>query len=328
MQTIAQLMDRGTMYQREPSWKALGVTIPDPSKTDVFRALEAAGLANWNVHTEDMFLESGKKVPHRKAIVRGSDNVVLATSGGNYTALQNEEAFGVMQPACEKFGMTIEGAGPLGIGDKVWMLGKLPSEMSVEPVRGDVIATYLLLTSGHNGKTKWRAKPMVMRLVCTNGMVMTEALGQFASFTHHSKIKDNLKLVEKIILNLGDVMERTGETFSKFVERKLTFEQTQAYVAEVLGIDEDEVEELADENPVLASRFERIMALADHGTGQEFAPHTLWSAFNGVTEYIDHVRPTEAGTTKGIISANRSAMFGKNAKLKNRALQIATKMVH
>jgi phage/plasmid-like protein (TIGR03299 family) len=321
---LASLMDRVSMsYQGEPPWHALGT--PMEGNPDVPAALEAASL-NWQVELQDMFLKNGTKVPRKRAVVRDVDQRILATVGSDYVALQNSEAFGVLQPACEQFGCTIESAGALGLGERIWMLAKLPQ--STEVVNGDHVDGYFLVTSGHNGKIRYRARPTPVRVVCANTLAMAQSSGKdLINLIHSKNTKDQLSLVEGLVTSMVAALKITGETFSRMAEKKITYNELKFFIADSLGVDEDELDDLEDDNPALFQRYEKMVDLAQNGRGAEFAPRTLWSAFNGITEFVDHVQPGLARSTKSIDAANRSAVFGKNAKLKQRALQLAKRMV-
>jgi phage/plasmid-like protein (TIGR03299 family) len=317
---IASLMGRSMMaYQAEMPWHALGTKME--GSPDVPAALEAAHL-NWNVALEDLFLKDGTKINRRKAVVRDVDHKVLHTVGDKYHPLQNAEAFGVLQPACEKFGVTIETAGALGVGDKVWMLAKLPDR--VQAVSGDYIDGYFLVMTGHNGKTRYTARPTPVRAVCANTIAMALESKEIIELRHIAGVSNQMKMVTGLVTTLVQALKKSGETFGQLAAKRMSQEDVENYIAEVLGI--EDIENLEDENPVLNRRFQKILELSAHGMGAEFAPGTLWSAFNGITEYIDHVRPAEAHNTKSIRAANKSAIFGKNAKLKAKALVIAAKL--
>lgn len=321
---LSSFMNRVTMsYQGETPWHSLGTRME--GNPDVPAALTAANL-DWTVELEDMFLKDGTKVPRKRAVVRSGDRRVLASVGGEYTLLQNSEAFGVLQPACEEFGCTIESAGALGLGERIWMLAKLPQ--STEVVSGDYVDGYFLVTSGHNGKVRYRARPTPVRVVCANTLAMAQSSGKdLINLVHSKTMKDQLELVEELVTNMVAALKITGQTFSKMANKSMTYEEVKFFIADALGIDDDDIDDLEEDNPGLSQKFEKMIDLAQNGKGVELAPRTLWSAFNGITEAIDHVIPGQARSTKSIAAANRSALFGKNAKVKTRALLLAKQMV-
>lgn len=304
-------------YQNETPWHSLGTKMD--GNPDVPTALTAASL-DWTVSLKSMFYRSGDKsikVPTRKAVVRDTDGVLLSTVGTDYTPVQNTEAFGILQPACEQLGLTIETAGALGRGDRVWMLAKMPK--SIEPVAGDRLDGYLLVMTGHNGWTPMSARLTEVRVVCANTLAMAERDKAYVKLNHVKTAAEQLDEIANVTTQMIEVMAKTNETFKTMADRKMTLDEIKSYVNDVLNID-------ADPNPVAARRRDTILQLVASGKGAEFAPASAWAAFNAVTEYIDHVRPAEAKNVRTIKQANQSALFGTNAKMKQKALILARQL--
>jgi hypothetical protein len=65
------------------------------------------------------------------------------------------------------------------------------------------------------------------------------------------------------------------------------------------------------------------MANSAVGAGQV----SLWAAYNGVTEYFDHVRTAETKSPEGLKRAQESAIFGGNAETKALALSYAQQLL-
>lgn len=307
-------------YQGETPWHRLGTVMT--GKPDVMAALQAANL-DWEVQLKSMFYRHGNrdiKVPSRRAVVRDTDGQLLSTVGSDYTPLQNRDAFQVLQPACERFGLTIETAGALGKGDRVWMLAKMPE--IIEPVPGDKVEGHLLILTGHNGWTAYTGRLTPTRVVCANTLSLAMSDKAFVKLRHVKTTNEQLEQVKVVITRMVEALKATGQSFTKLANRKMTLDEIRVYVNEVLGIGATE-----EPNPVAARRRDTIIELATKtGKGVEFAPATAWAAFNAVTEYIDHVRPAEAKNTRTIAQANQSAIFGTNARIKSKALVLARKL--
>ena len=304
-------------YQNETPWHSLGTKMD--GRPDVPAALAAASL-DWTVSLKSMFYRSGDKslkVPSRRAVVRDTDGVLLSTVGSDYVPVQNTEAFGVLQPACETLGLSIETAGALGKGDRVWMLAKMPTV--IEPVPGDKINGYLLVVTGHNGWTSYSARLTEVRVVSANTLALAERDKAFVKLRHVKTAAEQLDEIAGVTTQMIETMKKTNESFKSLAARKMTLEEIRMYVNDVLGIEEEA-------NPVAARRRDTIIELAASGKGVEFAPASAWAAFNAITEYVDHVRPAEAKNVRTIKQANESALFGTNAKIKQRALVIARQL--
>ncbi len=210
------------------------------------------------------------------------------------------------------------GPGPSGL-DPVWMLAKMPESVSVVP--GDTVDGYALVMTGHNGWTPYTARLTPIRTVCANTIALAMRDHAFVKLTHVRSSADKLEQVKEMMTDLVTALKTTGETFTKLAGQKMSERQLGAYIKQVLGA------KLTDEmQPVVAARHATILELAKSGKGVEFAPGTAWAAFNAVTEYVDHVRPAEVKAPRMLTQANQSALFGTNARLKNRALVLAQKI--
>lgn len=308
-------------YQGDTPWHQLGTVVNDPEITkSVEKFLTAANL-DWEVQLKTMFYrhkQESIRVKQRRAVVRDSDGALLATVGSNFHPVQNKAAFEVLQPALDQFGVEIETAGALGKGDRVWMLAKLPE--AIEPIPGDKLENYILLFNGHNGWTSYSARLTQVRVVCANTVALALRDAPMIKLRHIESQVEQLDQIADVIAKTLEVAHKTGESFKKLATRKMTLAEMRDYVNEVLGIDDED-------DSLKIRRRDKIIELATStGKGIEFAPETAWAAFNAVTEYIDHVRPAEGKMAKTIRQANASALFGSNAKIKVKALNIARKL--
>ena len=307
-------------YQGETPWHQTGTLITDPSVIkSVPKFLTAANL-DWEVALKSMFYRAGDKalkVPQRRAVVRSTDGKLLSTVGAGYHAFQNKEAFAVLQPALDRFGVELETAGALGVGDRVWMLAKLPK--AIEPVPGDSIMNYIMIMTGHNGWTAYTARLTQVRVVCKNTINLALLDAAFARLRHTPTEVDRLTQISDVITGFLEVAKQTSASYAKLAGHKMSDSEMKSFIETALNLDFD--------NAVAARRRDRIVELATKtGKGVELAPGTAWAAFNAITEYIDHVRPAEAKAPRTIKNANQSALFGQNAKLKARALALAQKI--
>lgn len=310
-------------FTGDTPWHKLGTEIEEGM--DVPAALTAANL-DWDVKLRPLYYRQGKslvKVPTRNVVIRDVDNEQLGVVGNDYEPVQNSEAFSILQPACEQFGVTIETAGALGIGDRVWMLAKLPE--SNEAVKGDRIDGYFLVTTGHNGWMSLQARPTPIRVVCANTLAVAMERGtDLVRLRHTTTEKDRLDEVARMVTTIVEQLANTSKLYGKLAARHMTPDELFLYVSQVLGIDGLPKEEL---QPVADRRRDTIIQLAKTGKGVQYAPETAWTAYNAITEYVDHIRPLEAHSEKTIAAATQSAIFGSGAKLKNKALNIAQQLV-
>jgi len=262
-----------------------------------------------------MYLKSGRKVPRRSAVVRDVDKAILATVSNSYHVLQNSEAFGVLDLACREFGVTIETAGALGKGDRVWMLAKLPE--SIEPVKGDKVNGYCLIVTGHNGWTPYSARLTAIRVVCNNTLTAALASGKAAIRLVHKRTDlEQMDLVANMVTELVTGLKETNRTYQRLAAKKVTASDVDAYVSAVLNLELD-----AELTGVAARKKQSMIDMVTTSPGSEFAPGTAWAAYNGITAFIDHCRTAKADRV--LRQADQSAVFGPNARMKAKALRLA-----
>lgn len=328
MDNIATINGQRAMaYVGETPWHRLGVK--QQAFADVADAMKAAQL-NWKVKKLPIFIQDRKSVYHTVpdmfALTRDVDGHVFEVVTDVYTPLQNAEAFGVLDTAVSQFGVTIETAGALGHGERVWMLAKLPE--SIEPVPGDQVAGYFLLTTGHNGAFTYEAALTPIRVVCQNTLTLALKAGQGIIKLRHVKTQlEQLELVSVMITDLLASLQETGKTYQRLARRKLTLDEINAYIDRVLDIPNPlpQDEEL---KPRVRRQRDRVRELATgQGFGSQFAPMTAWAAYNAVTEYVDHEVRKNAKAEVRQLQADTSALFGNNFKLKERALDRALELV-
>lgn len=316
-------------YQGGTPWHKLGIRLP--SMINVAQAL-AASHTDYTVHAEPIYLADGTVVPMRKAIIRdsadGSAGVLLATVGKDYEVIQHTIGFAGLDPLCTDHGMTIESAGALGNGERVWMLFKMPD--TVTPVDGDDVRGYLLATTGHDGSWSYSIRPTPIRVVCQNTLDAasfsggTEFVRLFHTKGNAGKVDNAAKVVEAIVKSFRE----TGETFAEFANRKMSDAEVLRYIETIFPHTDD-----TKPSDVINARRKTVKDLVWTGVGSELARSAtdgaanLWAAYNAVTEYFDHVRPAEAKSPAGLDRANLSAIFGSGADVKTRAFNLAGKVL-
>ena len=163
-------------------WHRLGVVIP--GRASVAEALNLAHLADWNVHTEPVLTRIDSRhypLPRYRAIVRTSpvtgDPDPLAIVGLNYKPIQNEDAFAFGENILDIGGAHVETAGSLHGGRTTWVL--FATEDITVPGTSDVLHTYLLVATTHDGTSSVTVKFTSIRVVCANTLGL--ALGQAAA---------------------------------------------------------------------------------------------------------------------------------------------------
>ena len=321
------------VFAGESPWHHLGTPLTAEEMRNVEIAMYSATL-NWNVELENMYLASGRPVESHRAVIRDLDRAQLGVVGKDYQPMQNFEIFGPLQDAIDKFGATIEAAGALGNGSRVWMLAKMPDSNS-EIVAGDKIKPYFLIHGAHNGSAAVTARPSPIRVVCQNTLEAAFASDRAAVSIRHTasgpaRLAEISRFIEKMLVGHA----RTTSVFKMLAQTPISLDDMIEYSEKVWPVkkqteEEAVVQTLLADGSFKQSRAEEarevVLALLDKGIGAELAPRTAWTAYNAVTEYVDHVSVNRRDGTPRT-NGTRTALFGAGADLKERALDVALDM--
>ena len=308
----------------EPAWHRLGTTLNAPPT--VREAITLAGL-DWTVRLQPLHMRfdgDEMDVPGY-ATVRDSDRKVLGVVGTDYEPLQNQDAFDFFQPWLDEGLATLETAGSLRGGKRVWVLAKLRSDNMVI-VKGDEIAKFVLLSNGHDGNLAIRTGFTGIRVLCAN--TMAEAHGSKTSKLlriRHSKKSKEALLGLREVMNLAEKeFEATADQFRYLASKGVVAEDLKTFVKQVFKpkvLEGGPLVTHADESDC-ERLMGRIIPLFEKGRGNDLpgVAGTMWAAYNAVNEYLAYDR---GRTDDGRL---HSLWFGDSARLNQRALQVAMQM--
>lgn len=324
--------ERAMSYQGTTPWHELGNRITGNTKKSVVDVMKTANL-DWTVSTRPTFYEDPSKpgsfiqIADRKAVLRDGENVYLSTVGSGYTPIQNLAGFEVLQPAIDKFGITIESAGAIGKGERVWMLARMADSETIQPVDGDDVRGYMLISTAHDGTSSYIVRPTPIRVVCQNTLALALASGRnFIRLTHKKTPAAQLDVAQAVVMQAHEMMQATNKTYAEMAARQMDIQEAADFIDACFPNPKPE-EEVSDK---LKERRETAMKLVYFGKGAEMAGSnpttgttTAWAAYNAITEYLDHVRPAEAKADTAKRKANESAIFGTGDAIKMLALKRA-----
>jgi phage/plasmid-like protein (TIGR03299 family) len=117
------------MYAGAAPWHRLGKRLDAPATAA--EAITAAGL-DYTVELQSLKTEADLRVPRRKAVVRTDTKTVLGVVSRGYSPIQNKTCFDFLDSVVAEGGLRYHTAGALGKGERIWMLGKLPSHIRVK----------------------------------------------------------------------------------------------------------------------------------------------------------------------------------------------------
>ena len=306
------------MYSGEVPWHRLGTRLEEPATAR--EAIEAAGLG-YEVELKDLATTDGTPVRMRKAVRRCDTGDVLGVVGTSYVPVQNRQAFGFLDAIVADGGLRYHTAGALGLGERIWMLAKLPNHIRVR-ASDDVVEKYLLLSNTHDGSTALRVYFTPIRCVCQNTLNLAErrSIGQGIAITHKGDLHTKIGEAQRVLGLAARFYDDAAGRIDLLAGHSPAVAQLESYFKAVYPDPED-----AD--PTRARNIRETFArIFETGIGLDMpgVKGTTWAAYNAVTEWVDHHRPTRARTPEARTSRRlESSWFGSGAALKSRAWNLA-----
>ncbi|MDD2899824.1 MAG: DUF932 domain-containing protein [Desulfuromonadaceae bacterium] len=312
-------------YVNEVPWHGLGKRLTEPATSA--EAIKAANL-DWEVTKRLLYVQKEEKhvpINDRFAIMRPAQgeeegDVVLGVVGKEYTPLQNVEAFAFFDHIVGKNAAIYHTAGALGQGERVWILAKLPETIRV--VGDDITDKYLLLANSHDGSSAVQIKFTPIRVVCNNTLTVALSQGDSIRIPHTKDVRIMLKQAEHALGFINQSYNDISQVFKAMASQKLTIERVREYLTKVFPAPRN----LYDEYEYKRALNNRDLAemLFDQGVGNKMqgVEGTLWAAYNGVTELIDH-RQLKQTEDKRL----NSIWFGNGHLTKTRAFRVANEFL-
>lgn len=313
-------------YVREVPWHGLGTKLDKPATAA--EAIKAANL-DWTVTKVPLYAVAGdvsRRVEGQYATVPAhkwntTDCPIFGTVGEGYRPLQNTEAFDWFDGIVGEGAAIYHTAGALGQGERVWVLAKLPGHIQVAD--DDITDKYLLLSNSHDGESSVQIRFTPVRVVCANtlGQALREP-GSTIRVAHTRDLKDRLEQAKKNLRIIDTRYRQIEAAFRQMVAVKMDEARLTTYLTTVFSDPADADDQRAAER-VFKQRGKAAWYF-ENGKGNTLkaVAGTLWAAYNGVAEFVDH------GPTKRSASSQLEYVwFGPGAGIKVRAFEAARKQM-
>jgi phage/plasmid-like protein (TIGR03299 family) len=309
------------MYVGKEPWHGLGQKLDKPATS--VEAIQAAHL-DWEVVKIPLFTKQRRKyrgISNKFGVVRADEfskgnTAVLGIVGASYNLLQNRQAFAWFDGIVGEGKAIYHTAGALGDGERVWILAKLPGEIRV--LGDDVVNKFLLLSNSHDGESSVQVKFTPIRVVCDNTLTMALGRGPSLRISHTASLVQRMEQAKQ---NLGIITSRYEQIQNDFValgKVSLNQNKLQEFLNSVFPDPQDKTNERGRKRAAEARMKSTKLFETGRGNDAPLTRGTLWAAYNGVTEYIDH--------RKGKTDRNQhldSIWFGDGYLTKARAFRVA-----
>ena len=309
----------GWLGNGERAWHGMG-TVTDGilpareafEKADALFTVEKRELQYWNNNTaadnnEPMWLPSGAF-----GVVRTDSQQLLGVVSNQYEIVQNDSLLRMAEFIREEVDMDCVIV--LSHGAKVCFTATLRGAQT-DIVPGDTVKRRIVGYLGHDGKTGCGAKFTNIRVVCQN--TLTAALaesGAHSSITHKNGANNNFDaLINSIDVARQDFVTEC-ELMREFSRASMGVSQFNEMIDEVYNISEGDV----------FRKRQYLERAFTSGYGSEYAPRSVWSAVNAITQIETSTRDTTK--SKGAAQFARGT-FGVGAQISKRAFKVAAELV-
>ena len=313
-----QLLENDTMFAvgKRP-WHGLGTVLENAPTIE--EGIKIAGL-DWDVSLRPIITDDAENisVDTHKIVVREDIRQPLGVVSNNYKVLQNKEAFSFFEPFIENDMASLETAGSLFNGKKVFILAKLNSDNMVVD-KNDEIEKYILLSNSHDGSQALRVGFTPIRVVCNNTLSLAENTNasQLIRVTHKGNIVETLQDLRETMDLVNQQFIATEEKYRYLATRNVNVNDLKKYVKQVFSVkkiediinEKDEKEQIEAERKRLIARVEEIFELEP--------VHNAWTMYNSVNYYMNHERG------KSLENRYNSMWFGYSKRQDEKALKLA-----
>jgi len=317
------------MFVGKPPWHGLGQKFESPPRT-AKDAIQAAHL-DWKVVKKPVYACDSDhfcKMPGYHATFRADlwgkqECRPFGLVGEDYQVFQNSEAFSFFDPLIETGELAYETAGAIGTGEQIWVLAKVKGEIVVK--EEDLVEKYLLLSNGHDGHTALQIRFTPVRVVCWNTLTMALATrGDLLKAHHGLGFHRRVERTQDAVKEILGYYDKIEKQYQRFLAVTLGNEKLAKYTNLVFpepkrkpNQKEHSFQEAVEQNKRLRETSARL-SREGLGNSKPGIHGTLWAAYNGVTQLVDHHLCYDDPWRRF-----ESICFGDGARIKQRAFDVA-----
>lgn len=306
---------------REPAWHGLGTVFTEEKSTQ--EMLEAAYLANWDVRLEAVpYPKTYNVITPSYMVLRnnpfdgGTD--VLSTVGERYRVLQNEELFDFGDALLD--GGRWETAGSIKQGRVVFGSLALERETVLDPSGvSDVVKSYLLVNTSHDGSTAVQASITPVRVVCQNTLTMAlRGVKQSFKIRHTQTVGGRVMAAREALSLANTYFDEFDKEAQALIATEITKAKFDKIVEAIYPRPEKDAKGAVKKWETKVDLIEEIYS-SETVNGSGIA-NTAWGAYNALTERLDWFRKGRGDNGQENVLAAASGFDPVTNAEKNRIL--------
>lgn len=258
---------------------------------------------------------------NRVVLFRSDTKAPLGVVSDAFQRVQPHEVIEFWRDLTGSAGMTLQTAGTLFGGVKLWALAKVGEAAVVDP--RNTVRENLLLATALDGSMATEAFYCSTVVVCNNTLRAAYGEGSPRVKVSHRTVFDPAAVKRELGVEAAQsAFDRTIGVMRELAQKRMRESDVVVNTARLFkpGYDEMSEEERAKTWKYKPVETVARLALDGAAIGSEFdgMRGTAWGWLNSVTEYVDH-----AARARTADNRFDSAMFGNGAALKERAFGMA-----
>ena len=313
---------------REPAWHNLGTVFDTEKNTS--EMLVAANLNNWNVRLEDLEIPSSLVSDKQyQYVVRTnptdkSQTDVLGIVGQRYVPLQNEDLFAFGDNILDGGGRW-ETAGSISGGRVVFGSLALERETVLDPNGvADVVKTYLLINTSHDGSIAIQASITPVRVVCANTLNVAlnrtrkkDGVKQSFKIRHTQTAEGKITVARQALGMANSYMDEFDKMAHAMIQKEISAKDFNDIILAAYPKPDK------DTKGAVKKWENKVDMINDIYTGEfnGMISGNAWGAFNALTERLDWYRSARSANGESMFAAASGFDPATNAE-KNRLLSI------
>ena len=313
---------------REPAWHGLGTVFNEEKTTS--EMLEAANLNGWNVRLEDLetpsHLTSDKAYQYvlRTNPTDKTQTDVLGIVGERYVPLQNEDLFSFGDNILDGGGRW-ETAGSIRGGRVVFGSLALERETVLDPSGvADVVKTYLLINTSHDGSVAIQASITPVRVVCANTLNLAlgrtkkrDGIKQSFKIRHTQTANGKVQIARQTLGLANAYMDEFDKMAHAMISKEVSAKQFNEIILAAYPKPEK------DAKGSIKKWENKVNMINDIYTGEfnGMIAGNAWGALNALTERLDWYRSARGANNESLLASASGFDPAINAE-KNRLLKV------
>jgi len=321
---------------RSRIWHGIGQEIPEGLTAE--EAFPQIGL-DWETDlVQPSYCYGGQTVQmaDHRVHVRADNGDMLGIVSKDYKKVDNLDlarfADSLIQADDGLGKLTVETAGSLLGGKRIFCLMKLPTEVRVGVGGNDRTEMFINLSNGHGGFASIAGSPTGVRVCCANTIALADRdLARGFRFAHNGDMDAKIKQARLILGFANQEVEKFNEQAKALCNVDLSAGQLRTFLelafTRTFGKEPDPVKEATAHENWAKKREEHI---EDWVTRFENERQTLpgiqgtaWAAFNAYTEWSDHARGGKWMENRPQTDRIHSNLFGVANAAKKKVLKDA-----